>query len=112
MSGAATSGAISNCGKDSVEEGWRPRAQEAQTQRPGKDGKAGFDRFVGSGRPRYEVTATANPALILGTVVPALVPPATGPRRTNSPPPSLSPAVHGPRVCLIRSKASEGHSVP
>jgi hypothetical protein len=35
----------------------------------------------GSGtRPRYEVTATANATLILGAVVPALLPPATGPR--------------------------------
>jgi hypothetical protein len=32
------------------------------------------------GRPRYEVTATANPSVILGTVIPALLPPATGPR--------------------------------
>ena len=32
------------------------------------------------GRPCYEVSATANPSMILGAVVPALLPPATGPR--------------------------------
>ena len=34
--------------------------------------------------PRYEVTATANPSLILGAVLLALVPPATGPRESGA----------------------------
>ena len=38
-------------------------------------GRFVFKPVVGSGRPRYEVTATASTRLILGAVVPALLPP-------------------------------------
>jgi hypothetical protein len=38
-------------------------------------GRFVFKPVVGSGRPRYAVTATASTRLILGAVVPALLPP-------------------------------------
>ena len=54
--------------------GWRMRTRTSSGVSR-VEGKTIFKPVIGSGRPRYEVTATASTRLILGAVVPSLLPP-------------------------------------